>query len=126
MVGFFRPYYSAKHRKFFIFIDFESNFRKRWWRAGENLTLTVNRNDLKSPKYGTRINPIPVLAWKDSLDIQNPRFTKYDNFCYVHNIEYIYRLYDKHHIDSLTKNNVTKYLQYTMSNEEFKRRFKSK
>ena len=72
--------------------------------------LTVNRDDMNNPEYGTKDNPVPVL--KDVGVEESIRDGDKD--------------YDKAYMDSFYRKNVIRYLKYNMSKKEFESRYKNK
>ena len=76
----------------------------------KELYLTVNRDDMNNPEYGTKDNPVPVLK---AVGVSEPIwFSGKDT--------------DSVFMDKFYRNNVINYLKYKMSKEEFERRFKTK
>ena len=80
------------------------------WPYNRKVILTVNRDDMNNPEYGTKENPVPVL--KDVGVDESIRDNDQD--------------YNKKYMDSFYRENVIRYLKYKMSKSEFKRRFKNK
>ena len=81
-----------------------------WWPYGMKVILTVNRDDMNNPEYGTKENPVPVL--KDVGVDESIR--DYD------------KDYDKAYMDSFYRGRMSYvYLKYKMPKSEFKRRFKN-
>ena len=76
--------------------------------SGMKVILTVNREDMNNPEYGTKENPVPVL--RDMGVEESIRDNDKD--------------YDKAYMDSFYRENVIGYLKYKMPKGEFKRRFK--
>ncbi len=91
-------------------IMFFTNLNDMWWPYGMKVILTVNRDDMNNPSYGTKENPVPVL--KDIGVDESLRDNDKD--------------YDKAYMDSFYRKNVIRYLKYKMPKEEFKRRFLDK
>ena len=74
----------------------------------KELYLTVNRDDMNNPEYGTKDNPVPVLK---AVGVSEPIwFSGKDT--------------DSVFMDNFYRNNVINYLKYKMPKEEFERRFK--
>ena len=47
-----------------------------YWPYGRKVILTVNRDDMNNPEYGTKENPVPVLkdiGVDESIREQRPR-----------------------------------------------------
>ena len=101
------PFYSVEYKKYFSIMCFLSS-RDMWWPYGMKVILTVNRDDMNNPEYGTKENPVPVL--KDIGVDESIRDNDQD--------------YDKAYMDSFYRENVIRYLKYKMPKSEFKRRFK--
>ena len=80
------------------------------WPCDMKVILTVNKDDMNNPEYGTKENPVPVL--KDIGVDESIRDYEKD--------------YDKAYMDSFYRENVIRYLKYKMPKSEFKRRFKNK
>ncbi len=107
--GVYMPFYSAEYKKYFSIMCF-LGLQDMWWPYGMKVILTVNRDDMNNPEYGTKENPVPVL--KDIGVDESIR--DYD------------KDYDKAYMDSFYRENVIRYLKYKMPKSEFKRRFKNK
>ena len=102
-------FYSTQFRKYFSIMYFTgTNYMN--WPYGMKVILTVNRDDMNNPEYGTKDNPVPVL--KDVGVEESIRDGDKD--------------YDKAYMDSFYRKNVIRYLKYKMSKKEFERRFKNK
>lgn len=69
----------------------------------QQVTITVNKDDLSNSKYGSKVNPIPVFRF----DIIAPK--NENSLLHITEQQYSY--------------NVTQYLTYVMPKEEFKKRF---
>ena len=106
--GVYMPFYSVKYNKYFSIMCF-LGLEDMWWPYGMKVILTVNRDDMNNPEYGTKENPVPVL--KDVGVDESIR--DYD------------KDYDKAYMDSFYRENVIRYLKYKMPKSEFKRRFKN-
>ena len=106
--GVYMPFYSGKYKKYFSIMCFLGANRMHW-PYGMKVILTVNRDDMNNPAYGTKENPVPVL--KDIGVDESIR--DYD------------KDYDKAYMDSFYRENVIRYLKYKMPKSEFKRRFKN-
>ena len=102
------PFYSIEYKKYFSIMCFLS-LKDMFWPYGMKVILTVNRDDMNNPEYGTKENPVPVL--KDVGVDESIRDYGKD--------------YDKAYMDSFYRNNVIRYLKYKMPKDEFKRRFKN-
>ena len=84
------------------------NVDGNYW--GKEVVLTVNRDDMNNPVYGTKDNPVPVLK---AVGVSEPIwFSGKDS--------------DSVFMDKFYRNNVINYLKYKMPKEEFERRFRSK
>lgn len=102
------PFYSREYKKF-LNIIFMGYFTT-WGFYDKEVYLTVNKDDMCNPEYGTKDNPVPVLKMVG-----------------VHeSIRDNDRDYNKEYMDSFYHNNVIRYLKYKMPKEEFERRFKTK
>ena len=106
--GVYMPFYSVKFKKYFSIMCF-LGLQDMWWPYGMKVILTVNRDDMNNPAYGTKENPVPVL--KDVGVAESIRDYKKD--------------YDKAYMDSFYRENVIRYLKYKMPKSEFKKRFKN-
>ena len=102
------PFYSREYKRFFniIFMGYFTT----WGFYDKEVYLTVNKDDMCNPEYGTKDNPVPVLKMVGVYESIR------DND----------RDYNKEYMDSFYHNNVIRYLKYKMSKEEFERRFKTK
>ena len=101
---FFYCHEYKKYMNIITFKDVNGNY------GNKELYLTVNRDDMNNPEYGTKDNPVPVLK---AVGVSEPIwFSGKDT--------------DSVFIDNFYRNNVINYLKYKMPKEEFKRRFKSK
>ena len=107
--GVYMPFYSGKYKKYFSIMCF-LGLQDMHWPYSMKVILTVNRDDMNNPEYGTKENPVPVL--KDIGVDESIRDYEKD--------------YDKAYMDSFYRENVICYLKYKMLKSEFKRRFKSK
>ena len=107
--GWYNPFYSVEYKKFLSIMYFV-DISQMYWPYGRKVILTVNRDDMNNPEYGTKENPVPVL--KDVGVDESIR--DYD------------KDYDKAYMDSFYRENVIRYLKYKMPKSEFKRRFKNK
>ena len=105
--GVYMPFYSGKYKKYFSIMCF-LGLQDMWWPYGMKVFLTVNKDDMNNPAYGTKENPVPVL--KDIGVDESIRDNDQD--------------YDKAYMDSFYRENVIRYLKYKMPKSEFKRRFK--
>ena len=103
------PFYSVEYKKYFNIMCFLGS-KDLWWPYGMKVFLTVNKDDMNNPAYGTKENPVPVL--KDIGVDESIRDNDQD--------------YDKAYMDSFYRENVIRYLKYKMPKSEFKRRFKNK
>lgn len=107
--SFYIPFYSVEYKKYFSIMCFLS-IKYMCWPYGKKVILTVNKDDMNNPEYGTKDNPVPVL--KDVGVEESIRDGDKD--------------YDKAYMDSFYRKNVIRYLKYKMSKKEFERRFKNK
>ena len=107
--GSYNPFYSVEYKKFLSIMYFV-DISQMYCLYGRKVILTVNRDDMNNPEYGTKENPVPVL--KDVGVDESIR--DYD------------KDYDKAYMDSFYRENVIRYLKYKMPKSEFKRRFKNK
>ena len=107
--GLYLPFYSVEYKKYFNIMCF-LGANLMHWPYNRKVTLTVNRDDMNNPAYGTKENPVPVL--KDIGVDESIRDNDQD--------------YDKAYMDSFYRENVIRYLKYKMPKSEFKRRFKNK
>ncbi len=107
--GWYNPFYSVEYKKFLSIMYFV-DISQMYWPYGRKVILTVNRDDMNNPEYGTKENPVPVL--KDIGVDESIRDYEKD--------------YDKAYMDSFYRENVIRYLKYKMPKSEFKRRFKNK
>lgn len=105
----YNPFYSVEYKKYFSIMYF-TNINHMCWPSGMKVILTVNRDDMNNPEYGTKDNPVPVL--KDVGVEESIRDGDKD--------------YDKEYMDSFYRKNIIRYLKYKMSKKEFERRFKNK
>ncbi len=105
----YNPFYSVEYKKYFNIMYF-TNISDMFWPCGMKVILTVNKDDMNNPEYGTKENPVPVL--KDVGVDESIRDYNKD--------------YDKAYMDSFYRNNVIRYLKYKMPRKEFERRFKGK
>ena len=105
--GWYIPFYSVEYKKFLSIMYFV-DISQMYWPYGRKVILTVNRDDMNNPEYGTKENPVPVL--KDIGVDESIRDNDQD--------------YDKAYMDSFYRENVIRYLKYKMPKSEFKRRFK--
>ena len=100
-------FFCSEYNKCMNIISFQ-NVDGNYWE--KELILTVNRDDMNNPAYGTKDNPVPVLK---AVGVSEPIwFSGKDT--------------DSVFMDNFYRNNVINYLKYKMPKEEFKRRFKSK
>ena len=107
--GSYNPFYSVEYKKFLSIMYFV-DISQMYWPYGRKVILTVNRDDMNNPAYGTKENPVPVL--KDVGVDESIRDNDQD--------------YNKKYMDSFYRENVIRYLKYKMPKSEFKRRFKNK
>ena len=106
--GWYIPFFSVEYKKYLSIMYFVDT-SQMYWPYGRKVILTVNRDDMNNPEYGTKENPVPVL--KDIGVDESIRDNDQD--------------YDKAYIDSFYRENVIRYLKYKMPKSEFKRRFKN-
>lgn len=100
-------FYCREYKKYLNIISFLG------FKGAYNSTevyLTVNRDDMNNPEYGTKDNPVPVLKM-----VGVHESVRDDN-----------KDYDKAYMDSFYRKNVIMYLKYKMPKEEFERRFRNK
>lgn len=105
--GYYIPFYSVKYNKYFSIMYF--NYVTIYGFFNKQVHLTVNKDDMQNPKYGTKENPIPVLKMvgvNESIRDNN-------------------RDFDTLYMNEFYKNNVIRYLKYKMSKKEFNQRFKN-
>ena len=101
---FFYCHEYKKYMNIITFKDVNGNY------GNKELYLTVNRDDMNNPSYGTKDNPVPVLK---AVGVSEPIwFSGKDT--------------DSVFMDKFYRNNVINYLKYKMPKEEFERRFKNK
>ena len=105
--GWYIPFFSVEYKKYLSIMYFVDT-SQMYWPYGRKVILTVNRDDMNNPEYGTKENPVPVL--KDIGVDESIRDNDQD--------------YDKAYMDSFYRENVIRYLKYKMPKSEFKRRFK--
>ena len=99
-------FYCVEYKKYMNIISFR-NVNGNY--GGKFVCLTVNRNDMNNPEYGTMDNPVPVLK---AVGVSEPIwFNGKDT--------------DLVFMEKFYRNNVIQYLKYKMPKDEFKRRFKS-
>ena len=106
--GWYIPFYSVEYKKFLSIMYFV-DISQMYCLYGRKVILTVNRDDMNNPEYGTKENPVPVL--KDVGVDESIRDNDQD--------------YNKKYMDSFYRENVIRYLKYKMPKSEFKRRFKN-
>ena len=58
--GLFLPFYSVEYKKYFNIMCF-LGANLMHWPYNRKVILTVNRDDMNNPAYGTKENPVPVL-----------------------------------------------------------------
>ena len=107
--GSYNPFYSVEYKKYLSIMYFV-DISQMYWPYGRKVILTVNRDDMNNPAYGTKENPVPVLKYV-GVD-ESIRDNDQD--------------YNKKYMDSFYRENVIRYLKYKMPKSEFKRRFKNK
>ena len=107
--GSYNPFYSVEYKKYLSIMYFVDT-SQMYWPYGRKVILTVNRDDMNNPEYGTKENPVPVLK---GIGVDES-IRDYD------------KDYDKAYMDSFYRENVIRYLKYKMPKSEFKRRFKNK
>ncbi len=106
--GWYIPFFSVEYKKYLSIMYFVDT-SQMYWPYGRKVILTVNRDDMNNPEYGTKENPVPVL--KDIGVDESIRDNDQD--------------YDKAYMDSFYRENVIRYLKYKMPKSEFKKRFKN-
>ena len=105
--AYYTTFYSLDYKKYLNIITF---YRVNGSYVEKELYLTVNRDDMNNPEYGTKDNPVPVLK---AVGVSEPIwFSGKDS--------------DSVFMDNFYRNNVINYLKYKMPKEEFERRFKNK
>ena len=103
--AYYTTFYSLDYKKYLNIITF---YRVNGSYVEKELYLTVNRDDMNNPEYGTKENPVPVLK---AVGVSEPIwFSGKDT--------------DSVFMDNFYRNNVINYLKYKMPKEEFERRFK--
>ncbi len=103
----YTSFYCKEYKKFMNIIAFKD---VNGSYVEKELYLTVNRDDMNNPEYGTKDNPVPVLK---AVGVSEPIwFSGKDS--------------DSVFIEEFYRNNVINYLKYKMPKEEFERRFRSK
>ena len=101
----YRIFYSKEYKKYLNIIAFQ-NVQGSY--GNKTVYLTINRDDMNNPEYGTKDNPVPVLK---AVGVSEPIwFSGKDT--------------DSVFMDNFYRNNVINYLKYKMPKEEFERRFK--
>ena len=103
----YTSFYCIECKRYLNVISFSAVYGSY---VGKNLYLTVNREDMTNPLYGTMDNPVPVLK---AAGVSEP-------------IWFDGRDTDSVFMDKFYRNNVIQYLKYKMPKEEFERRFKGK
>ena len=107
--GWYIPFFSVEYKKYLSIMYFVDT-SQMYWPYGRKVILTVNRDDMNNPEYGTKDNPVPVLK---AVGVSEPIwFSGKDT--------------DSVFMDNFYRNNVINYLKYKMPKEEFERRFKNK
>ncbi|QDP84755.1 hypothetical protein FNJ88_04015 [Chryseobacterium sp. SNU WT5] len=108
-------FYAKEYNKFFVIriTNMGDNYHLSNVINNKNVVLTVNKDDMKNPKMGTKANPIPVfkVVGENPLLIDftsNTGKTTYENLD-ITEAEY--------------ENSVYVHLKYVMSKKEFKERF---
>ena len=100
-------FFCSEYQKCMNIISFQ-NVDGNYW--GKEVVLTINRDDMNNPEYGTKDNPVPVLK---AVGVSEPIwFSGKDT--------------DSVFMDKFYRNNVINYLKYKMPKGEFERRFKNK
>lgn len=103
----YKTFYCREYKKYLNIISF---FSVNGAYGSKEVYLTINRDDMNNPEYGTKDNPVPVLravGVHESIRDNN-------------------KDYDKAYMDSFYRKNVIMYLKYKMPKDEFERRFKNK
>lgn len=99
-------FYNSTYKRYFILMLF--GYYNGCDIFNKEVCLTINKDDMQNPQYGTKENPIPVLKMigvNESIRSNNKDF-------------------DTIYMNEFYKNNVIRYLKYKMSKEEFNQRFK--
>lgn len=105
--AYYISFYSPENKKYLNIITFG---RVNGSYVEKELYLTVNRDEMNNPEYGTIDNPVPVLK---AIGVSEP-------------IWFDGRDTNSIFIDKFYRNNVIQYLKYKMPKKEFERRFKNK
>ncbi|KQO20394.1 hypothetical protein ASF10_17075 [Flavobacterium sp. Leaf82] len=113
--------YSQENKKYFAVTVFDFLFQYgqskfeiiRRILDNKEIFITVNKDDLANPKYGTKENPIPVFNYKG---IEKTIMVNVGNDGYII-LEPTQKEYE---------HNVITYLTYIMPKEEFKERFEKR
>ena len=111
--AFYITFYNQEYKKYFTIWFFDPGgfffVRSNLW-DGNNVYLTVNRDEMNSADYGTLEKPVPVLK-VTGVD-KSLRYEDQDS-------DTEYMTYHYH-------TNVKMYLGYEMPKDEFRKRFKDK
>ena len=105
-------FYSKKYHKYFKLMiiaeggAYEIDYRREEIGNG-NIIMTINKEDLNNPVYGTIDNPVPVF-----------KFVGAEKSIRANNKDY-----NQTYMDSMFHDNVKIYLQYIMPKKEFKARY---
>jgi hypothetical protein len=100
-------FYSVEYKKYFKLMFFGYFIGRLDW-GGYEVIMTVNKDDMQNPEYGTEENPVPVLKATGVKESMRP-----DN-----------EDYDTAYMEKFYYENVTRYLRYYMSRDEFNKRTK--
>ncbi|GAB6976466.1 hypothetical protein JCM15124A_13730 [Prevotella falsenii] len=103
----YTSFYCKEYKKYLNIISFKDVDGSY---GSKIVALTVNRDEMNNPEYGTMDNSVPVLK---AIGVSEP-------------IWFDGRDTNSIFIDKFYRNNVIQYLKYKMSKKEFERRFKNK
>jgi hypothetical protein len=111
-------FYSKENKKYLVITVFD--FLQEYGQSksslvdtqidGKKIFITVNKEDLASPKYGTKDNPVPVFNYKGA---EKPIIIPVGNDGHM-SLEPTLQEYE---------HNVITYLTFIMPKEEFEQRF---
>ncbi|OKS88637.1 hypothetical protein [Mucilaginibacter polytrichastri] len=99
-------FYSSEYKKYFVarLFDYSKTFFLHLTMDKKDVFITVNQDDLNNTKYGSKTNPVPVFKYRGLTPLIHN-----DVNLDITEAEY--------------QHNVTQYLTYYMSKEDFKKRF---
>ncbi len=102
-------FYFDLYKKYFSLMNLcENKWRLSDGDDGRNLIITVNRQDLMNPQYGTKDNPVPVLKFRGESN----------------SLRYEGKDFDSVYMDKVHRENVKIYLEYIMPKKELKGRYR--